>query len=109
MIVASSWRGALALQALGLYADLVLVEQQNVFDAQAAADDRRFSEPARLHPFTKVLAQPATPPDLLKDLDADACRLADGLPTWGLWPATVAALALEANVPAIGLLLERPQ
>ena len=108
MIVASSWRGALALQSHGLYADLVLVEQQNVFDAQAAADDRRFSEPARLHPFTKVLAQPATPPDLLKDLDADACRLADGLPTWGLWPATLAALALEANVPAIGLVLEPP-
>ncbi len=99
VLVASSWRGALALQAHGLHADLVLVEQQNVFDAQAAADDRRFSEPARLHPFTKVLAQPATPPDLLKDLDADACRLAEGLPTWGLWPATLAALALEANVP----------
>ena len=108
VLVASSWRGALALQSHGLHADLVLVEQQNVFDAQAAADDRRFSEPARLHPFTKVLAQPATPPDLLKDLDADACRLAEGLPTWGLWPATLAALALEANVPAIGLVLEPP-
>ena len=108
VLVASSWRGALALQSHGLHADLVLVEQQNVFDAQAAADDRRFSEPARLHPFTKVLAQPATPPDLLKDLDADACRLAEGLPTWGLWPATLTALALEANVPAIGLLLEPP-
>jgi GT2 family glycosyltransferase len=108
VIVATSWRGALALQEHGLHADLVLVEQQNVFDAQAAADDRRFSEPARLHPFTKVLAQPATPPDLLKDLDADACRLADGLPTWGLWPATLAALALEADAPAIGLLLESP-
>jgi glycosyltransferase involved in cell wall biosynthesis len=109
VLVASSWRGALALQSHGLHADLVLVEQQNVFDAQAAADDRRFSEPARLHPFTKVLAQPATPPDLLKDLDADACRLAEGLPTWGLWPATLTALALEANVPAIGLVLEPPQ
>jgi GT2 family glycosyltransferase len=108
VLVASSWRGALALQSHGLHADLVLVEQQNVFDAQAAADDRRFSEPARLHPFTKVLAQPATPPDLLKDLDADACRLAEGMPTWGLWPATLAALALEANVPAIGLVLEPP-
>ena len=109
VLVASSWRGALALQAHGLHADLVLVEQQNVFDAQAAADDRRFSEPARLHPFTKVLAQPATPPDLLKDLDADACRLAEGLPTWGLWPATLTAMALDANVPAIGLVLEAPQ
>jgi GT2 family glycosyltransferase len=108
VLVASSWRGALALQSHGLHADLVLVEQQNVFDAQAAADDRRFSEPARLHPSTKVLAQPATPPDLLKDLDADACRLAEGLPTWGLWPATMAALALEANVPAVGLVLEPP-
>ena len=108
VVLTSSWRGALALQTHGLHADLVLVEQQNVFDAQAAADDRRFSEPPRLHPFTRVLAQPATPPDLLKDLDADACRLSDGLPTWGLWPATLTALALEADAPAIGLLLESP-
>lgn len=108
VLVASSWRGALALQSYGLHADLVLVEQQNVFDAQAAADDRRFGEPAALHPFTRVLAQPATPPELLKDLDADACRLADGLPTWGLWPATLTALALDADVPAIGLVIEPP-
>jgi glycosyltransferase involved in cell wall biosynthesis len=109
VLLVSSWRGALTLQSHGMHADLVLVEQPNVFDAQAAADDRRFSEPARLHPFTKVLAQPAAPPDLLKDLDADACRLATGLPTWGLWPATMTALALEANVPAIGLVLDPPQ
>ena len=30
------------------------------------------------------------------------------MPTWGLWPATLAALALEAHVPAIGLVLEPP-
>ncbi len=108
VLVASSWRGALALQSHGLHADLVLVEQQNVFDAQAAADDRRFGESAPCIRSPKCSRSPRRRPSLLKDLDADACRLAEGLPTWGLWPATLAALALEAHVPAIGLVLESP-
>ena len=53
---------------------------------------QRIGAPASVHQGARAAA---APPDLLKDLDADACRLAEGLPTWGLWPATLTALALE--------------
>jgi hypothetical protein len=58
----------------------------------------------RLHPDTFVLAEPSTPPALLAHYQAARVHLAPALPTWGLWPATLVALALEGDVPAVGLL-----
>lgn len=103
LLIASSPAGAAALQARGLHADLVLIEHQTVFDAQAAVEDRRHGEAVRLHDATTVIAPPGTAPALLADLGARECRLADTLPTWGLWPATLTALALQAGAPAVGL------
>lgn len=104
VMVASSPRGALALQARGLFADLVLVEHQSAFDAEASADTARYEGPPRLHPETAILADPATPADLLRHFDPERTRLAHALPTWGLWPATLAALALDGGAPMVGLL-----
>jgi GT2 family glycosyltransferase len=104
VLVATSIRGAVALQARGLHADLVLIEHQTPFDAEISADARRHGGATRLHADTAVLADPATPPDLLLDADPGRCRLAHNLPTWGLWPATLAALALDGGAPMVGLL-----
>jgi hypothetical protein len=104
VLVATSLRGAVALQARGLHADLVLVEHQSVFDAQTSSEDQRHLGGVRLHPETQVLATPATPPALLEHYQAARVHLAGALPTWGLWTATLVALALEADVPAVGLL-----
>jgi hypothetical protein len=104
VLVASSPRGAVALQARGLHADLVLIEHQSVFDAQVSSEEQRHASHVRLHPDTLVLADRATPPELLPPDAAARVRLAESLPTWGLWPATLVALALESAVPAVGLL-----
>lgn len=104
VLVATSVRGAVALQARGLHADLVLIEHQTPFDAEISADARRHGGATRLHADTAVLADPATPTDLLLDADPGRCRLAYNLPTWGLWPATLAALALDGGAPMVGLL-----
>jgi hypothetical protein len=104
VLVATSLRGAVALQARGLHADLVLVEHQTVFDAQVSTDEHRHLGVVRLHPDTVVLAEAATPPALLAQYQAGRVHLAPALPTWGLWPTTLVALALEADVPAVGLL-----
>jgi hypothetical protein len=104
VLVATSIRGAVALQARGLHADLVLIEHQTPFDAEISADTRRHGGATRLHADTAVLADPATPPELLQDSDPGRSRLACNLPTWGLWPATLAALALDGGAPMIGLL-----
>ncbi len=106
VLVTTSLRGAVALQARGMHADLVLVEHQTVFDAQTSSDDQRHlaSSGMRLHPDTLVLAEPSTPPALLAHYQASRVHLSPVLPTWGLWPATLVALALEADAPAVGLL-----
>jgi hypothetical protein len=104
VLVATSLRGAVALQARGLHADLVLVEHQTVFDAQVSSDEQRHLGLVRLHPDTVVLAEPATPPALLAQCQASRVHLAASLPTWGLWVATLVALGLEADLPAVGLL-----
>src|SRR5262249_3297228 len=104
VLVATSLRGAIALQARGLHADLVLVEHQSVFDAQISLEEQRHTASMRLNAETMVLAEAATPQALLTQCQASRLLVAATLPTWGLWPATLVAVGLEADLPGVGLL-----
>jgi hypothetical protein len=104
VLVATSLRGVIALQARGMHADLVLVEHQSVFDAQISLEEQRHTHSMRLNTETMVLAEAATPHALLTQCQASRLLVAATLPTWGLWPATLVTIGLEADLPAVGLL-----
>jgi len=100
--IATSPRGAEALQAADLVPDLVLVEHRTALDAHHGA--RRWRDghavPACTAPL--VAAEWRTPASLVEGLGARVF-VPDDLPTWGAWPATLAAMALQAGAMRVGL------
>ena len=98
----TSPRGAELLAEHGLTPDLVLVEHRTALDAQHTA--RHAETAAALRRAPLVAADWRTPARLLEGLSPDRVFVPDPMPTWGLWPATAVALAINAQAARIGLL-----
>lgn len=100
--IATSPRGAEALQAADLAPDLVLVEHRTALDAHHSA--RRWRDGYALSSCRAplVAAEWRTPSSLVEGL-GERLFVPEGQPTWGAWPATLAAMALQAGATRVGL------
>lgn len=100
----TSPRGADALEDAGLVPDVVLIEHQTPVDAQfsvqALTERRRHW---RTH-GALLVTDARTPPSLVGDVPLDRLISLDPLSTWGLWPATAAAMAVSCGARAVALL-----
>lgn len=99
----TSPRGAEVLAEAGLVPDLVLIEHQTALDAQFSVGERAHRPSRALADVPLVAADARTPAALVGDVAAERLFVPDGLPTWGLWPATAVALALAAGAARVGL------
>lgn len=102
--IVTSPRGADALEDAGLLPDIVLIEHQTPVDAQFSVQSlterrRRWRSEVPL-----IVTDGRTPAALVADLPTDRLLILDPLPTWGLWPATAAAMALSSGAQAVALL-----
>ena len=100
--VVTSPRGAVALKQAGIVPDLVLVEHRTALDAHHTA---RFWRDGVEHPLADVplvAAEWRTPARLIEGISATVF-VPDRAPSWGLWPATLAAMAVESGAARVGL------
>ena len=97
----TSPRGAEALLAHGIVPDLVIVEHQTAIDAHHTA--RLLGGPV-LGMCPLVAADWRTPRKLVAGVSAWSLFVPAQLPTWGRWPATAVAMALEAGASRLALL-----
>jgi hypothetical protein len=102
--IVTSPRGAEALLPHGIVPDVVLVEHQTALDAHHSA--RHLGDCAQnvLTSCPLVAADWRTPSVLLAGVPDQSLFVPAPLPTWGLWPATAVALAVDAGVARIALL-----
>ena len=100
----TSPRGAALLAQVGLVPDLILVEHRTALDAHHTARTHLDggSDPLQLAPLVAVDWR--TPPSLVAGVTPDRLFVPEPLPTWGQWPATAVALAMQAGATRIGLL-----
>ncbi len=102
--VFTSPRGAERLAAAGLVPDLVLVEHRTALDAHHSARHRRDGSEDVLARVPLVAADWRTPAPLVAGVADHRLFVPAPLPTWGAWPATLAAMACGAGARRIGLL-----
>ncbi len=100
----TSPRGAEVLLPHGIVPDLVLVEHQTALDAHHSARHAGDASEAVLRACPLVAADWRTPSAMLAGVPLDSLFVPSPLPTWGLWPATAAAMAMEAGAERVGLL-----
>ena len=100
----TSPRGAEALLPHGIVPDLVLVEHQTALDAHHSARHLQDCTQEVLGACPLVAADWRTPAALLAGVGREALFVPAPLPTWGLWPATATALAMEAGASRVALL-----
>ncbi len=100
----TSPRGADALLEAGLVPDLVVVEHQTALDAHFSVQDVSHRHARGLACAPLIAADARTPAALLAGIAPDRLFVPDPLPTWGLWPATAAALALASGAGSVSLL-----
>lgn len=100
----TSPRGADALAEVGLIPDLVLVEHQTPLDAQFSVQERWHRGRHAIARVPWVAADARTPAALLEAVPTDRLFVPTLMPSWGLWPATAAALALGTGTRAVALL-----
>ncbi|MBI2188337.1 MAG: DUF115 domain-containing protein [Acidobacteria bacterium] len=100
----TSLRGAEALLGHGIVPDLVLIEHRTALDAHDSARQLADCSEPVLARCPLVAADWRTPPALLASVAPAALFVPSRLPTWGLWPATAAALAVDAGASAVALL-----
>jgi hypothetical protein len=102
--IITSPRGAEALLPHGIVPDVVLVEHQTALDAHHSA--RHLGDCTRnvLASCPLVAADWRTPSVLLTGVADESLFVPAPLPTWGLWPATAVALAVDAGVSRAALL-----
>ncbi len=100
----TSPRGAEVLVAHGIVPDLVIVEHQTALDAHHSARGAMDGSTSVLAACPLVAAEARTPSALLAGVPPDSLFVPAPLPTWGLWPATAVAMAIEAGATRIGLL-----
>ena len=98
----TSPRGAELMAEHGLAPDLVLVEHRTALDAHHTA--HHADTVAAMRHAALVAADWRTPARVLEGLPPDNLFVPEPMPTWGLWPATAVALAINAGAPCIGLL-----
>ena len=99
----TSPRGAEALLPHGIVPDLVLVEHQTALDAHHSARHLNDTVHDALTCCPLVAADWRTPATLLRGVSGEALFVPAALPTWGLWIATLAAMAVEAGASRVGL------
>jgi hypothetical protein len=105
----TSPRGAEALLRHGIVPDLVLIEHQTALDAHHSARHAGDTGHQALALCPLVAADWRTPRAMLTGISAGALYVPGScgpgsVPTWGLWPATAAAMAVEAGAARIALL-----
>lgn len=100
----TSPRGAELLASHGLAPDLILIEHRTALDAQHSARHLLDAGRGPLEVAPLVAADWRTPAALLGGVMPARVFVPDPLPTWGLWPATAAAMAVNAGAARIGLL-----
>ena len=100
----TSPRGAEALLGHGIVPDLVLIEHQTALDAHHSARHLGDCGVPVLARCPLVAADWRTPPALVSSAAPAALFVPSRLPTWGLWPATAAALAVDAGASKVALL-----
>lgn len=101
----TSLRGAEAMAAQRLQPDLIIVQHASDLDAYLTTrhlQDRNGETPLTSAPV--VLAEPRTPAALLRSVPCSRLAAVDPAIGWGLWPATMASLAITAGASAVGLL-----
>ena len=104
VLVFTSPRGAAALGQAGLFADLVLVEHQTALDAHLSVRDIEHGSGQRLARSPLVCCDARSPAALVAGVAPERCFVPDRLPTVGLWPATLVALALSGGARDVRLL-----
>ena len=100
----TSPRGAEVLMGHGIVPDLVLIEHQTAIDAHHSARHLGDAREPVLGKCPLVAADWRTPRGLVTSVGAWSLFVPSSLPTWGLWPATAVAMALEAGAPRVALL-----
>jgi hypothetical protein len=100
----TSPRGAEVLAKHGIAPDLVLIEHRTALDAHHSARHGLDGTDDSLAGAALIAADRRTPASLIAHLDADRLFVPDPLPTWGAWPATLVAMAIDAGASRIGLL-----
>ena len=100
----TSPRGAEALLTHRIVPDLVLVEHQTALDAHHSARHLGDCTDEVLAACPLVAADWRTPAALLRGVSSDALFVPAAVPTWGLWTATAAAMAVEAGAARVALL-----
>ena len=100
----TSPRGAEVLLSHDIVPDLVLVEHQTALDAHHSARHVGDSAQSVLASCPLVAADWRTPAALLAVVPASSLFVPSPLPTWGLWPATAVAMAIEGGAARVGLL-----
>ena len=99
----TSPRGAEALLPHGIVPDLVFVEHQTALDAHHSARHLTDSTQEILTACPLIAADWRTPASLLAGIASDQLFVPAPLPTWGVWIATVAAMAIEAGASRVSL------
>src|SRR5690606_22642579 len=102
--VVTSPRGAELLAQHGLAPDLVLIEHRTALDAHHSVTEARDRGVEGLKLAPLVAAEWRTPAALLEGVSPGRLFVPEPLPTWGCWPATAAALAVQGGALRIGLL-----
>ena len=100
--IATSPRGAEALQAVDVVPDLILVEHRTALDAHHSARRWRDGHAVPSYAAPLVAAEWRTPASIVEGL-GERIFVPEDLPTWGAWPATLAAMALQAGATRVGL------
>jgi hypothetical protein len=105
VMIFTSLRGAEALSAHGLAPDLAIVEHQTPLGAQVTVTQVRDRGCGNiLERCPHIAVDRRAPRALVGGVPADRLFIPERLPTWGLWPATAVALALQAGAGCVALL-----
>lgn len=100
----TSPRGAEVLLEYGVVPDLVVIEHQTALDAHHSARHLGDCPHPVLAACPLVAAEWRTPAALLAGVPSTSLFVPSPLPTWGLWPATASAMAIEAGAARVALL-----
>src|SRR5688572_30817090 len=99
----TSPRGAEALLPHGIVPDFVFIEHQTALDSHHSARYLTDSTQEILTSCPLIAADWRTPAALLRGVSSDALFVPAALPTWGLWIATLVAMAIEAGAARVAL------
>jgi hypothetical protein len=102
--ILTSPRGADTLFTHGITPDLVLIEHQAALDSHHSARHLGDASTNALARCPLVAADWRTPPAMIANLAPSSLFVPASLPTWGLWPATAIAMAVEAGASRLALI-----